>query len=1098
MTIYYKGYYSNSYKISTIHSSQLSQVVGSNVKSYNLNLNIWVIYNKISEEISVIYKPGGVDYSGLESSDADNIDLTKFLLNYDSGYFPYYVKNNGDIFSENSKVNLTSRLSIHLGYNRISSNTKFKFYANGVYLDYSTSYGDALIYSAYPSAGFGRLVGGTMNIVQNFKFKNSNVSYTSANNQSKNLAIITFRSEGLSGQSVSDLLLKVQVKMNELKILPPASRFLTTEITPFVKLNFFNIKNPSESLVTVYSVKVPTSNATTYQESLLSPDSINKIQLPKPKYDADGRPVRRYVKVTRTSMETTSPMIAKRISLEKITEIIPQQFSYPFSAIVGTQIDSRAFSQIPNRTFLCKLKKILVPSNYFPLIDNDEDVRYKQGDGKYKIYEGDWDGTFKLSWSNNPAWILMDLLINKRYGLGNYIQSDQVDIWELYKIARWCDNVDDNGYYYGVDDSYGGVEPRFTFNAIIKDSFNIFDMVNQVASIFHGNVYYMNSLITFTDDRVKDPVGEFNNSDVKDGLFNYSNLRKDEEFTAVDITYLDSKDNFKAKIEYVEDSEAIRRKGILKKVINTMGITSRGQAIRYARNFLFQTTKETSSVSFTTDSRALLYKPGDLVVINDDLMSNFKNYGIVKKVADIDQFKFQVVIDNVIDSGVFNANEISLFTPIAKPKYEDIAYSAEAIPKSIALDLSSNSYFSNLFSYSTSTPESTSVVFLPSGDFDLENCAQNYSGLFNQNYRTQANAIINRKYNLELRYIKDFDLNNNLSRFGHWQITTGGSGLYQNLYKFDYLADENLKSTSQYRKYYFNFIDTAKTYSYLSNDIDGKPNYSVINKQPSQGLKFEVKSYEKPTISYLDVIQNEKPSIETFQILSTGASSYSENGEIYNNYTEIILSKSGIRGENFYKIKDSVKYNIDNIIPGSSYSLSLNTKNNLTYKILSISENYINEYNIAASEYNICKFKQLEENYSKDDIRNTFNYISAYNSYSDVLSAVAIPAPILDNLERVIYQNKNYIIARWSPVDTAQKYNLYILTPSKQTKNNAITFSADGPNYDSTFKKFEYGYQVPNEVGTYTFYIEAFTDSTVETMKRFSIQTSKSINIIDY
>ena len=111
---------------------------------------------------------------------------------------------------------------------------------------------------------------------------------------------------------------------------------------------------------------------------------------------------------------------------------------------------------------------------------------------------------------------------------------------------------------------------------------------------------------------------------------------------------------------------------------------------------------------------------------------------------------------------------------------------------------------------------------------------------------------------------------------------------------------------------------------------------------------------------------------------------------------------------------------------------------------------------------------------------------------------MSIPAPTLDNLERVKYQNKNYILARWSPVETAQKYNLYILTPSKQTKNTAITFTAGGSNYDFTSKKFEYGYEVPNEIGTYTFYIEAFTDSTAETMRRFSIQTSKSINVIDY
>ena len=111
-------------------------------------------------------------------------------------------------------------------------------------------------------------------------------------------------------------------------------------------------------------------------------------------------------------------------------------------------------------------------------------------------------------------------------------------------------------------------------------------MVNQVASVFRGHVYYMNSLITFDDDRIKPIIGEFNNSDVKDGLFNYTNHKKDDEFTAVDISYIDAKDNYKPKIEYIEDSDGIRQRGILKKNINAFGVTSKGQARRFGKYFL--------------------------------------------------------------------------------------------------------------------------------------------------------------------------------------------------------------------------------------------------------------------------------------------------------------------------------------------------------------------------------------------------------------------------------------------------------------------------------------------------------------------------------
>ena len=46
----------------------------------------------------------------------------------------------------------------------------------------------------------------------------------------------------------------------------------------------------------------------------------------------------------------------------------------------------------------------------------------------------------RLQWTDNPAWILYDLITNKRYGLGKYgIDAEFVDKWSLYEIAKYCD-----------------------------------------------------------------------------------------------------------------------------------------------------------------------------------------------------------------------------------------------------------------------------------------------------------------------------------------------------------------------------------------------------------------------------------------------------------------------------------------------------------------------------------------------------------------------------------------------------------------------------------------------------------------------------------
>ena len=80
-----------------------------------------------------------------------------------------------------------------------------------------------------------------------------------------------------------------------------------------------------------------------------------------------------------------------------------------------------------------------------------------------------WDGTFKLGWTDNPAWIYYDLLINTRYGIGSYLRDvGIVDKWSLYEIGRYCDAVDDNGDFVGLSDGFGGLEPRFSCNTNIS------------------------------------------------------------------------------------------------------------------------------------------------------------------------------------------------------------------------------------------------------------------------------------------------------------------------------------------------------------------------------------------------------------------------------------------------------------------------------------------------------------------------------------------------------------------------------------------------------------------------------------------------------
>jgi hypothetical protein len=374
---------------------------------------------------------------------------------------------------------------------------------------------------------------------------------------------------------------------------------------------------------------------------------------------------KRYIKVTRRSTETFSSLIAKKVKLAKVTEIIPINLNYPFSAIIGTKIDSRSFSSIPSRIFDLKLKKVKVPTNYNPIDTDGSDKRYLKNSSQTKkqVYNGLWDGTFKIAWTDNPAWILYDLITSKRYGLGQYIDEERVDKWDLYKIGRFCDAVDENGYFVGSPDLRGGLEPRFSCNLLFQEKTKLFDSINVIASLFRGIVYYNNSEISFVDDRPKTPSALFTNSNIKDGYFSYSNYKRDEQYNSIEVLYIDRFENFESKIEYVEDEEDIRKRGVFKKTISPLGVTSRAMARRIGQHFIFQTIKENQAVNFIAGLETLLCRPGDLIIIEDELKTLRSNFG---RVLSVDQASRKIRLSEKHDQDNFT-NTLTVYSPTGIP-----------------------------------------------------------------------------------------------------------------------------------------------------------------------------------------------------------------------------------------------------------------------------------------------------------------------------------------------------------------------------------------------------------------------------------------------
>ncbi|EPG8950240.1 TPA: DUF1983 domain-containing protein [Proteus mirabilis] len=316
------------------------------------------------------------------------------------------------------------------------------------------------------------------------------------------------------------------------------------------------------------------------------------------------------IRVSRLTDDSKSDLLKNGTVWASYTEITDAKFSYPNSAVVGMKIDKSQYGDTPNRTYHIKGMIIQVPDNYDP---------------ESRTYTGIWTGRFKPAWTNNPAWVFYDLVTNERYGIGEMIGSFGVDKFALYAIARYCDEL--------VDDGFGNKEPRFTFNAYITSQRKAKEVLDDLASVFRGMPLWDGQQLTCFQDRPSDPVWTYTNSNVIDGKFKYTSTAKSARHNAIEVSWVNQSNGWGEEREFIQDDDLIQRfGGVNVKKVTAFGCTSRGQAHRVGK-WILQTEKlEKDSVTFSTGREGINCISGDIIEVADDSFAGVKVGGRVLSV----------------------------------------------------------------------------------------------------------------------------------------------------------------------------------------------------------------------------------------------------------------------------------------------------------------------------------------------------------------------------------------------------------------------------------------------------------------------------------
>lgn len=308
------------------------------------------------------------------------------------------------------------------------------------------------------------------------------------------------------------------------------------------------------------------------------------------------------VRVRRLTPKKTDSKVSDIMYVKSVADVVDAKLRYPNTALLYLEFDAQLFggTSIPKISVKVKGRQVRVPTNY------DPDSR---------TYNGIWNGTFKWAYSNNPAWVLLDICTNERFGLGGRLTVEDIDIYTLYQIAQYCDVM--------VSDGAGGTEPRYTYNGYLQNRAEAWQVLRDIVNRFNGMLHWNGSKLVATSDMPVNvaSVQTYSRSQVIGGKFSYSTPSEKTIYTSAVVSYDDPTNHYETAKEAVNDLNLVARwKTWAQTDLTAIGCTSRGEAQRLGK-YTMITNSLNRIVTFDLGMQGYLPTPGQVIGIADELLA---------------------------------------------------------------------------------------------------------------------------------------------------------------------------------------------------------------------------------------------------------------------------------------------------------------------------------------------------------------------------------------------------------------------------------------------------------------------------------------------
>ena len=289
-----------------------------------------------------------------------------------------------------------------------------------------------------------------------------------------------------------------------------------------------------------------------------------------------------------------------------------ERLVYPFSSLLALKFRAGEFSRFPQ--VQVRLKGLMVPT-----VNSSLNVTY--------------------AFSKNPAYILLGLLTDPRYGAGHRaytidgvehiqagIRMDDIDLASFRNAASYCNS-------HGIK-----------FNGYVNQDSDALELFRGIASTFQAQIIYAGGFITLVvDDEVTDAgdIRIYSSANTISSVegdsaaphFAYEGSARRARSTAVEVSYIEPSEFYQERKTLVEDPTLIDRYGYNLLNIRALGCTDEDQARRMGRYTLATNTLSTDTVSFRVGPDGAMLIPGDVCLILDPLKTGMVSGGRITGVS---------------------------------------------------------------------------------------------------------------------------------------------------------------------------------------------------------------------------------------------------------------------------------------------------------------------------------------------------------------------------------------------------------------------------------------------------------------------------------